>query len=326
MCSTVLIMRLLSHHFQDNVHASEVTLHDLNVIHDGTGFAGPLRIYIGTAVPRFITRFRSLQEQLARVSIVDGVETGETENEEQSRPDELSGSQAHAPVAPHHEEVGVSYDAEHPEVVRESDAQHGAGEQTISRHQDESRTEGEDEEAAENGLPQHSIEPIPEELPSLGSESKDHGPDAEEQAAELTDGDQLPDESKIEGQRVKAESGAELSREDSPELQRNSSVAAEETRASDNADTVDVTKSSAETAPEGDEDEYDTESHADRDVVYPPEADAQYPGTETQEVEDHLEGTQESYDDQGGDLHGYDEDYPGTSSNLVGGTCDPYDP
>jgi hypothetical protein len=50
---------------QDNIYAREVTLHDLNVLHDGSDFSGPLRLHLRFVVPRFILRYHSLQDQVA---------------------------------------------------------------------------------------------------------------------------------------------------------------------------------------------------------------------------------------------------------------------
>ncbi|KAH9180363.1 hypothetical protein EDB89DRAFT_15999 [Lactarius sanguifluus] len=51
---------------EDNVHAREVSLHDLNILHHGLGFTGPLRLRLRTVLPRFIRRYRSLQNQTTR--------------------------------------------------------------------------------------------------------------------------------------------------------------------------------------------------------------------------------------------------------------------
>ena len=48
------------------MHAREVSLHDLNVLHHGLGFTGPLCLRLRTALPRFILRYRSLQHQTTR--------------------------------------------------------------------------------------------------------------------------------------------------------------------------------------------------------------------------------------------------------------------
>ena len=57
-------------HLQDNVHAREVTLHDLNVIHDGSDLQGPLRMHLHLSVPRFILRYHTLRDQIARLNLV----------------------------------------------------------------------------------------------------------------------------------------------------------------------------------------------------------------------------------------------------------------
>ncbi|KAJ7470345.1 hypothetical protein FB451DRAFT_1253438 [Mycena latifolia] len=55
---------------EDNVYAREVTLHDLNVLHDGSDIAGPLRLRLKSVVPRFILRYHLLQDQVARLNLV----------------------------------------------------------------------------------------------------------------------------------------------------------------------------------------------------------------------------------------------------------------
>ncbi|KAI6110059.1 hypothetical protein F5141DRAFT_1004087 [Pisolithus sp. B1] len=53
--------------FQDNIYAREYSLHDLNVLYDGSDFAGPLRLRLTATVPRFICRYYTLQEQIQRL-------------------------------------------------------------------------------------------------------------------------------------------------------------------------------------------------------------------------------------------------------------------
>lgn len=55
--------------FQDNKYASEVTLHELNIIHDVSEISGPLRLRLHTVTPRFILRYRQLQDQVARLQL-----------------------------------------------------------------------------------------------------------------------------------------------------------------------------------------------------------------------------------------------------------------
>jgi hypothetical protein len=71
--------------WQDNIYAREVTLHELNVLHDGSDFSGPLRIQLQSVIPRFITRYHLLQDQIARLNIANeaGDEVVEEENHKQ---------------------------------------------------------------------------------------------------------------------------------------------------------------------------------------------------------------------------------------------------
>lgn len=59
------------------MHAREVTLHDLNVIHDGSDLQGPLRIHLHVSIPRFIFRYHTLRDQIARLNLA--AEGGEEE-------------------------------------------------------------------------------------------------------------------------------------------------------------------------------------------------------------------------------------------------------
>ena len=50
------------------MHVHEVTLHDLNVLHDGADLTGPLRLEL-RATPRFIARYNALRDQIARLDL-----------------------------------------------------------------------------------------------------------------------------------------------------------------------------------------------------------------------------------------------------------------
>lgn len=51
------------------MHAREISLHDLNILHDGLGLTGPLRLRLRTVLSRFICRYRSLQSQVTRLRV-----------------------------------------------------------------------------------------------------------------------------------------------------------------------------------------------------------------------------------------------------------------
>lgn len=67
----VLAHRLHSNtnYIKDNIDAREVSLHDLNVLHDGLNNSGPLRLRLETAGPRFIVQYRMLREHVTQLSI-----------------------------------------------------------------------------------------------------------------------------------------------------------------------------------------------------------------------------------------------------------------
>ncbi|TFY65456.1 hypothetical protein EVG20_g5578 [Dentipellis fragilis] len=56
---------------EDNIYAREVTLHDLNILHDGTDFTGPLRIRLRFIMPRFIGRYHLLRDQISRLNLAE---------------------------------------------------------------------------------------------------------------------------------------------------------------------------------------------------------------------------------------------------------------
>ncbi|GJE86972.1 hypothetical protein PsYK624_030550 [Phanerochaete sordida] len=58
---------------EDNIHTGEVTIHELNILHDGIDLTGPLRLRL-SAVPRFITRYHALRDQVAQLSLEAGLD------------------------------------------------------------------------------------------------------------------------------------------------------------------------------------------------------------------------------------------------------------
>ena len=54
--------------------ARETSIHDLNVLHDGSDLSGPLRLRLQLNTPRFIIRYRMLQDQILRLNLADAGE------------------------------------------------------------------------------------------------------------------------------------------------------------------------------------------------------------------------------------------------------------
>ncbi|KAI1787892.1 hypothetical protein LXA43DRAFT_675866 [Ganoderma leucocontextum] len=60
---------------EDNIYTHEVTLHELNVIHDGSDLGGPLRLRLKVFAPRFVTRYNMLRDQISRLNLAEDGET-----------------------------------------------------------------------------------------------------------------------------------------------------------------------------------------------------------------------------------------------------------
>ncbi|KAH7919898.1 hypothetical protein BV22DRAFT_1199263 [Leucogyrophana mollusca] len=88
---------------EDNVYAREISLHDLNILHDGSDLAGPLRIQLRSSVPRFILRYHLLQDQISRLNLVVDITDGE--NREEERND--GKPELHQPEEEPHEDLPV---------------------------------------------------------------------------------------------------------------------------------------------------------------------------------------------------------------------------
>ncbi|KAI9466019.1 hypothetical protein BJY52DRAFT_317081 [Lactarius psammicola] len=71
---------------EDNVHAREVSLHDLNVLHHGLGFTGPLRLRLRTVLSRFVRRYRSLQHQTTRNDVAGATNRSTEGSDDQTTP------------------------------------------------------------------------------------------------------------------------------------------------------------------------------------------------------------------------------------------------
>ncbi|KAM5539044.1 hypothetical protein V8D89_007267 [Ganoderma adspersum] len=56
---------------EDNIYTHEVTLHELNVIHDGSDLGGPLRLRLKVFTPRFVARYNMLRDQISRLNFVE---------------------------------------------------------------------------------------------------------------------------------------------------------------------------------------------------------------------------------------------------------------
>ncbi|KAJ7074324.1 hypothetical protein C8F01DRAFT_18215 [Mycena amicta] len=87
---------------EDNIYAREISLHDLNVLHDASNISGPLRLRLNTVLPRFIVRYHALQANFARLNTVDAdgePETRPSDNEPQGQESKLEENEHQAQEA-----------------------------------------------------------------------------------------------------------------------------------------------------------------------------------------------------------------------------------
>ncbi|KAF7338625.1 hypothetical protein MVEN_02088800 [Mycena venus] len=97
---------------EDNVYAREVTLHDLNVLHDGSDIAGPLRLRLKSVLPRFILRYHLLQDQVSRLNLAAAGDEQEPTTE--------ATEQAQVQTDSRHQDNNEPQAAEAQEVTHES--------------------------------------------------------------------------------------------------------------------------------------------------------------------------------------------------------------
>ncbi|PPQ63208.1 hypothetical protein CVT24_005753 [Panaeolus cyanescens] len=73
-----LVMDILSLQLrisEDNIYSREISLHDLNVLHDAAGLPGSLHIQTTTSSPRFIVQYHRMQESIHRSTAEDPVDS-----------------------------------------------------------------------------------------------------------------------------------------------------------------------------------------------------------------------------------------------------------
>lgn len=89
---------------EDNIHAREFSLHDLNVLYDGSDFAGPLRLRLTATIPRFIFRYYALQEQIQRLDLAVRAASDKQHNDQE---DTKASDQQQSHDTQNHEEATI---------------------------------------------------------------------------------------------------------------------------------------------------------------------------------------------------------------------------
>ncbi|EPQ58251.1 hypothetical protein GLOTRDRAFT_136999 [Gloeophyllum trabeum ATCC 11539] len=109
---------------EDNVFAREISLHDLNALHDGFGLAGPLRLRLSFSAPRFILRYHELREQLGRLNI---------EESAQPASEDTTDGLPNAPVT--HQQVDEPHSLEQNDPEDPALQEHKGNEEPFTFHQ-----------------------------------------------------------------------------------------------------------------------------------------------------------------------------------------------
>ncbi|KZT26339.1 hypothetical protein NEOLEDRAFT_1132385 [Neolentinus lepideus HHB14362 ss-1] len=143
---------------EDNVFARDISLHDLNVLHDGFGLAGPLRLRLSFISPRFITRYHELRQQLGQLTV-----TGDSRDSAQGN-DELVVTEESSPVPASHAEVAK---VQHTEVPDAGDE--------LEHDQDEGTSPNDDRPEAQDV--QDSDNFVDEDAPDDAGDDADEGGD-----------------------------------------------------------------------------------------------------------------------------------------------------
>ncbi|EEB91974.1 hypothetical protein MPER_09583, partial [Moniliophthora perniciosa FA553] len=101
----------------DNIFTRETSLHDLQILHDGSDIAGPLRLRLQAVLPRFIVRYRLLQDQILRLNMAD------------EQYDEYSQSEDPQARQDFDEEKSTAHQSQIPEVVHSEELTYTEGAQ-----------------------------------------------------------------------------------------------------------------------------------------------------------------------------------------------------
>ncbi|KAJ7684721.1 hypothetical protein DFH06DRAFT_1156446, partial [Mycena polygramma] len=128
---------------EDNVYAREVTLHDLNVLHDGSGINGPLRLRLRSVIPRFILRYHLLQDQVSRLNLVaagDEQDPSTTEQAQERQPEaaqegayENTSAQDNISGVPHSNHSHAEEDQRQEKPAHQTDTQEDDSEEYVEQ-------------------------------------------------------------------------------------------------------------------------------------------------------------------------------------------------
>ncbi|KAH9484189.1 hypothetical protein JR316_0003669 [Psilocybe cubensis] len=153
---------------EDNIYAREVSIHDLNVLHDVSGIHGQLRMRLSASTPRFLTRYQYLQEHVSQLNLepasdmplAEIVESNITEEApaEENREAQVNENADEEQVE---EDIETRAEDQSEELVQTKNMQDNAQEQG---NQDDGRTEVDTQtHTTESYNPETDLPPLPAE-------------------------------------------------------------------------------------------------------------------------------------------------------------------
>ncbi|TFY55153.1 hypothetical protein EVJ58_g8427 [Rhodofomes roseus] len=162
---------------EDNVHVHEVTLHDLNVLHDGADLTGPLRLEL-RVMPRFISRYNALRDQIARLDLaVEEEQAYESELASEHRGEE--GTVFTHEAQSHNNADGTEHRQE--QEVQETAQEEDTGEQEATSHEYQNTGEN---EAVDTQVPKSPREEPQGDTQGVQEPEQDEYEGAQEEARE----------------------------------------------------------------------------------------------------------------------------------------------
>ncbi|EKM55644.1 uncharacterized protein PHACADRAFT_161674 [Phanerochaete carnosa HHB-10118-sp] len=175
---------------EDNIHVGEVTIHELNILHDGIDLTGPLRLRL-SATPRFITRYRALRDQVAQLSLEAGSEIVPQSQFDAAEPEEAAEEAVRHDALP----VPVSIsEVEHSGATEQAYDEEVNGRITIETAESEAKASAlatNDEPGTTESGQREPLSGVEQEEPNRAVETGSEAPEdaATDYEAELTAGE-----------------------------------------------------------------------------------------------------------------------------------------
>ncbi|KAL5490193.1 hypothetical protein ACEPAI_5026 [Sanghuangporus weigelae] len=163
---------------EDNIYSREVSLQDLYAMHQGVGLPGHLKLTLQSIMPRFITRYNLLRDQVTR--LVLGEEAGETRQHEGPAASEEESYEPQVLAVPDETQEGLVQNDETKGSETAEGAEHSQDVATLdsTSHPDERAEEPASETEDGNETEQNAADAIAGGAEDNVNEGSEHDEDA----------------------------------------------------------------------------------------------------------------------------------------------------